>query len=108
MSTPSPLPLHFGEIDVTAPFDPQRCFTLLRCAGANPYLWRHEEQGVMYCTGGNRPGFMHGPSELHKRLFHEAIDWSHAQDKDRHIQNAYIKAIVATKPEGNFIHYLGC
>jgi hypothetical protein len=108
MTGPRPLPPHFGEIDVTAPFDPHLYFTTLRCAGANPYLWRHEEQGVMYCCGGNRPGFFHGPSELHKRRFYEAVAWVNAQDKDGKKTNLFLSEITESKPSGNFIHYLGC
>jgi hypothetical protein len=108
MNTPMPSPFHFGEIDVATPFDPHRYFTMLRCAGVNPYLWRHGEQGVMYCSGGNRPGFLHGPSELHKRLFYEAMAWANAQDKDSNIRNSFMSEIKKTKPDGNFIHYLGC
>jgi hypothetical protein len=104
----TPLPPSFGEIDVAAPFDPHRYFTMLRCVGANPYLWRHDEQGVMYGQMATTPGFLHGPSELHKRRFYEAIAWAHAQDKDSSITNAFLAEIAKSKSAGNFIHYLGC
>jgi hypothetical protein len=108
MIGPRPLPPHFGEIDVTAPFDPHRYFTMLRCTGGHPYLWRHEEQGVMYCQGAHRPGFLHGPSELHKRRFYESVAWATAQDKDHKKTNLFLSEIAKSKPAGNFMHYLGC
>lgn len=108
MSAPRPLPLHCGEIDVAAPFDPPKYFMILRSAGANPYLWRHGDQGVMHSIGGNRPGFFHGPSELDKRRFHEAMAWANSQDRDRKKTNLFLSEITESKAAGNFIHYLGC
>jgi hypothetical protein len=102
------LPANIGEIDITAPFDAHAFYATLRSAGANPFVWRHKEQGVMYCLHGHRPGFFHGPSEIHKRRFYEACAWAGAQDRDQCIRNSFLKAIVATKPDGDFMHYLGC
>jgi hypothetical protein len=116
MIEPRPLPPHFGEIDVTAPFDPHRYFTMLRSAGVHIYLWRHffndesypDDNRVVCCWNSNRVGFVHGPSELHKRRFHEAMAWKNAQDKDDNKTNLFFLEIVKSKPAGNFIHYLGC
>jgi hypothetical protein len=102
MAGPRPLPPHFGEIDITTPFDPHRYFTMLRCSGAHPYLWRHNEQGVMEARS------WHGPSPLHKRRFYEVHAWANAQDKDSSKINFYLSEIAKAKPAGNFIHYLGC
>jgi hypothetical protein len=98
---PRPLPPHFGEIDATAPFDPHRYFTMLRCVGANPYLWRHDEQGVMFCQS------WHGSSELHRRRFYEAVAWANAKDKGNKSTNLFPSEIAKSKGAGNFIHYLG-
>lgn len=97
------LPAHFGEIDVTAPFDPQRYFTALRCSGADPYLWRHEKNGLSYCLR-----WPHGSSERHKRLFYDAHAWSNAKDKNQEITNLFFEEIFRSKSDGDFIHYLGC
>jgi hypothetical protein len=102
MARPRPLPPHFGEIDVAAPFDPHRHFTMLRCTGANPYLWRYGDQGVQEVRG------LHGATDLQKRRFYEANAWANAQDRDGSKLKSYLRAIVATKPDGDFIHYLGC
>jgi|ERR1700687_425264 len=103
MVGPRLLPPHFGEIDVAAPFDPHRHFTMLRCTGANPYLWRHSgEKTVWECHSA------HGSSDLQRRRFYEAVAWANEQDRDRSKRKAYLSAIVQTKPDGNFIHYLGC
>ena len=103
-----PLPAHFGEIDITAAFDPHRYFTMLRCSGSVHYLWRYREQGVQHCMQFYEPGMLHGPSELHKRRFYEAVAWSNTQDKDHAIVNQFFKEIVLLKPDGDFIHHLGC
>jgi hypothetical protein len=39
MFGPQPLPPHFGEIDVAAPFDAKRFYKMLRCSGINPWVW---------------------------------------------------------------------
>jgi hypothetical protein len=95
------LPPNFGEIDVTAPFDPHRYFTMLRWTGANPYLWRHGEQRVLLCCGFNLP------IDLQRRRFLEAVAWKNAQDNDSSIQKSFVNAIVAAMPDGNFKYYLG-
>jgi hypothetical protein len=110
MRAPSPLPPHFGEIDVAAPFDPHRYFTMLRSTGCNPYLWRHDSNDER-CINNNRVSYceyMHQLDESHNRRFYEAMAWANAQDGDSTILKTYLKEIVSQKPDGNFIHYLGC
>jgi hypothetical protein len=100
LGRPQPLPPHFGEIDVTAPFDPIRYYTMLRCTGDDPSINRCGEsvmEGIALPLRSN----------LRERRFREAMAWANTQDKDRSIRNSYLKAIIATKPDGNFIHYLG-
>jgi hypothetical protein len=116
MIEPRPLPSHFGEIDVTAPFDPHIYFTMMRSAGAHAHLQRYkfnderfpDDNQVVCCWMSHRLGFVHGPSELHKRLFHEAMAWKNAQDKDDNKTNLFFLEIVKSKPAGNFRHDLGC
>jgi hypothetical protein len=100
------LPAHFGEIDITAPFDPNRFVTALRCSGADPYVWRYEGQ-TRYCLEFYELGIPHGPSEMHRRSFHDAHTWANAQDKDQKILNEFFREIVRSKPDGDFIHHLG-
>jgi hypothetical protein len=38
-----PLPPHFGALDVNAPFDAQRYFTVLRSVGENPTAIRQPD-----------------------------------------------------------------
>jgi hypothetical protein len=45
---PRPLPAHFGEIDLIAPFDATRFFTALRCAGYNPQVTRKDDGSLFY------------------------------------------------------------
>jgi hypothetical protein len=102
MFGPKPLPPHFGEIDVGAPFDPRRYFTMLRCVGGNPYLSRLcGDARAAYSHG------FHGEGKLNKRRFYEAHAWANAQDRDHTIMNSYFRDIVQTKPDGDFVHYLG-
>ena len=104
------LPANFGEIDITAPFDPHRFYTLLRSTGADPYLWRHKSDDER-CINGNGVWYyqsMHDLDEPHNRRFYEACAWAGAQDRDQCIRNSFFKAIAATKPDGDFVHYLGC
>jgi len=103
MFGPRPLPPHFGEIDVAAPFDPHRFYTMFRCVGANPYIWRHSgKDDVWECL--HVPGL----SKLQQQRFREAVAWANEQDRDYGIREAYFRDIVKSKPDGDFIHYLGC
>jgi hypothetical protein len=103
MFGPKPLPPHFGEIDIAAPFNAHRFYTMLRCTGANPYVWRHNgEKTVWYCQ------HMHDLSKINTRRFYEAHAWANAQDKDSSIRKSFNREIVKSKADGHFIHYLGC
>lgn len=97
-----PLPPHFGEIDNAAPFDPQRFYTLLRCVGANPTIFRVGGQRAMYGQD------MHAFSKPNLALYLAAIAWINAQDEDREIEKRFLGEVVRSKPDGDFIHYLGC
>jgi hypothetical protein len=100
-----PLPPHFGEIDVAAPFDVERYFTMLRCVGANPKLCRLRTEKVMFEEEFPIEGAGLSPTSRRRRWAAHA--WANAKDSDSSQINSYLNDIVAKKPDGDFIHYLG-
>jgi hypothetical protein len=101
MVGPRPLPAHFGEIDVTAPFDPNIYFTMLRCVGSNPMLRRDAEGKVWYSFDE-----LFSPTALQKRRREQAFAWASAKDSGGKKLNAFCKKLMQNQPEG-FIFYLG-
>jgi hypothetical protein len=79
-------------------FTAERFFSDFRSMGAEPSVYRRDE--TIFYT------FKMWPPHLTSRVF-ALHTWASEQDKDDRIRNSYVKAIVATKPEGDFIHYLG-
>ena len=96
-----PLPAHFGEIDTKAPFDPERFFTALRCAGQNPHLWRVSDKKVQFIRDGWRK-----ESPLQAKRLATAFAWANKQDADRGLQSAFLRKIADALPVGGFA-YLG-
>ena len=74
---PRPLPAHFGEIDLIAPFDATRFFTALRCAGYNPQVTRKDDRSLFY-------GFdvWRQHSVLQRQRIAAAHVWAGAKDPD--------------------------
>jgi hypothetical protein len=99
----SPLPPHFGEIDVAAPFDPERYFQMLRYSGYNPYLLRY---GGRLTVGVGLPFQGRSLSRTSQRRRLAAYAWADAKDPDSSQIKSYIKEIAMKKPDGDFIHYL--
>jgi hypothetical protein len=96
-----PLPAHFGEIDTKAPFDPERHFTALRCAGHNPHLWRAPDKKVQFIMDCWRE-----ESPLQAKLFATAVAWAHEQDSDHGLRSSFLRKIADALPVGG-IAYLG-
>jgi hypothetical protein len=94
-----PAIIEFCGIDVAAPFDPERYFTMIRRTGGNPCLYRHGER-VSYSL--QFPGDI-----LSMRRFNDVQAWAGAKDRGWTVQKAFLSAIVQTKPDGDFIHHLG-
>ena len=101
MVGPRPLPPHFGEIDVTAPFDVEKYFAMLRCVGANPLVGR-------ICGQNNlERSYEHSRTPIQQRREATAHAWANAKDQDSSQIDFYIAGIVRTQPDGDFVHYLG-
>ena len=80
------------------PFSAGRFFTDLRTFGAAPSVCRRGAE-TYYSFSVVDP-------KLTQRFF-ELCAWAHAHDKDDSTRSSHLRAIVATKPDGDFIHYLG-
>jgi len=100
-----PLPPHFGEIDIAAPFDVERYFKMLRCVGANPKLCRLRTEKIMFEETFPIEGAGLSPTSRRRRM--AAYAWANAKDLDSNQRNSYFNDIVTKKPDGDFIHYLG-
>ncbi len=96
-----PLPAHFGEIDTKAPFDPERFFTALRCAGRNPNLWRAPDKKVQFSMDGWRE-----ESPLQAKRVATAFAWANEQDSDHGLRSSFLRKIADDLPVGGFA-YLG-
>ena len=73
--------------------------TDLRAIGAQPSIYRRE--GTVYYS------MKAAPPEATPRLL-ALHTWAHERDKGEGLRNAHLSAVVATKPEGDFFHHLGC
>jgi hypothetical protein len=98
MFGPQPVPAHFGEVDVAAPFDAKRFYTVLRCSGMNPTVIRQKDDRVSVSLDVGRE-----ETALQKKRIAAAHVWADAKDPDRKKQGAYAREILGSRE----FNYLG-